>query len=147
MTQGWGKKVDDQCNVTDWIRVHKTNYQFDTCKPMWDPFTLRMSTLCNNNKKLPLRFSVHSFKNYGIHYCYGEVITSLREIEMDENKVFPIKRKNGKPGGEVAVSNMVLNLRPSLLAYLGAGWRISCGVAVDFTLSNKPYDDPRSLHA
>ena len=34
-----------------------------------------------------------------------------------------------------------------MLAYLGAGWRISCGVAVDFTLSNKPYDDPRSLHA
>lgn len=78
----WGDKVDDLANVTDWVRVHKTNYMFDTCTPMWDPFSIRMSTLCNNNKKLPLRISVHSFKNFGTHYCYGSVITSLREIEM-----------------------------------------------------------------
>jgi hypothetical protein len=42
---------------------------------------------------------------------------------------------------------MSLNLKPSLIAYLQSGWRMSCGVAVDFTLSNKPYDDPRSLHS
>ena len=133
-------------NVTDWVRVHKTNYLFDTSTPMWDPFTIRMSTLCNNNKKLPLRISVHSFKNYGTHYCYGSVITSLREIEMGERELKLIA-KRGKHGGTVTITNMHLNLRPSLLAYLSSGWRISCGVAVDFTLSNKPYDDPRSNHA
>ena len=50
-------------------------------------------------------------------------------------------------GGEVEVTNLKMNLRPSLLAYLRSGWRISCGVVVDFTLSNKPYDNQRSLHA
>lgn len=113
---------------------------------MWDPFSIRMSTLCNNNKKLPLRLSVHSFRNYGTHYCYGSVITSLREIEMGRTKL-EIRTSNDKVGGVIQVTNIVLNLRPTLLAYLSSGWRISCGVAVDFTLSNKPYEDPRSLHS
>lgn len=126
--------------------MHKTNYMFDTCTPMWDPFAIRMSTLCNNNKKLPLRISVHSFKNYGTHYCYGMVTTSMREIEMGRTNL-QLTKKNGKPGGRIEVTNISLNLRPSLLAYLNSGWRISCGIAIDFTLSNRPYDDPRSLHA
>lgn len=68
--------------VTDWVPVYQTNRLFGTSKCEWDPFTIRMSTLCNNNKKLPLRISVHNFRNYGTHYCYGSAITSIREIEM-----------------------------------------------------------------
>ena len=132
--------------MTDWVRVHKSNYVFDTCTPVWDPFIIRMSTLCNNNKKLPIRISVHSFKNFGTHYCYGSVITSLREIEMGRH-ILELTTSRGKSAGTVTVTNLHMNLRPSLLAYLKSGWRISTGVAIDFTLSNKPYDNPRSNHA
>lgn len=82
LKSNWGATVDDISNVTDWVRVYKTNFIFDTCNPIWDPFSIKMSNLCNSNKKLPLKLSVHNFKNYGTHYCYGSVITSLREIEM-----------------------------------------------------------------
>lgn len=74
--------MDDLNNVTDWVRVYKTNFIFDTCKPVWDPFTIKMSDLCNSNKKLPLKLSVNNFRNYGTHNSYGSVITSIREIEM-----------------------------------------------------------------
>lgn len=105
-----------------------------------------MNSLCNNNKKLPIRFSVYSFRNFGQHKCYGSVITSLREIEMGRKKL-ELKNKRGKTAGFVEVSQILMDLRPSMLSYLSSGWRISCGVAIDFTLSNRPYDDPRSLHS
>lgn len=67
---------------------------------------------------------------------------------MEEKKRELVLRTNkGKYGGVIQVTQLLMNLRPSLLSYIRSGWRISCGVAVDFTLSNKPYDDPRSLHA
>lgn len=47
--------------VTDWVRIFKSNYIFSSNTPYWDPFTIKMSSLCNNNKKLPLRISVLSF--------------------------------------------------------------------------------------
>lgn len=106
---------------------------------------LRMSDISNNNKKLPLRFSVNSFKNFGQHHCYGHVITSLREIEMGQ-EVFNLTNNSNKITGTLTVSNVMFDLKPSLLAYLKSGWRISCGVAIDFTMSNRPYDDPRSNH-
>lgn len=142
----YGNKVEDIANVTDWVIVHKTPYIFDTNTPVWDPIKIKMSLLCNNNKKLPIRLSVHSFKNFGTNYCYGSCVTSLREIEMGSNQL-TLKTAKGKVSGVINITNITLNLRPSLLAYLQSGWRISTSVAVDFTLSNKPYDDPRSLHS
>lgn len=77
-----GQAVSSMELVTDWVRIYKTDYIFSSNKPYWDPFNLKMSTLCNNNKKLPLRISVLSFANSGEHFLYGQVITSVREIEM-----------------------------------------------------------------
>jgi hypothetical protein len=41
---------------------------------------------------------------------------------------------------------MKLDLRPSLAAYLKNKWRISVGVAIDFTLSNQEFENPKSNH-
>ena len=41
---------------------------------------------------------------------------------------------------------MKLDLRPSLIAYLKNKWKISVGVAIDFTLSNMEYENPKSNH-
>jgi hypothetical protein len=80
--KSWGSKIGDLENITDWVIVDKTNYIFNSNKPDWEPLIFKMSDLCNNNKKQPLRLSVNSYKNFGIHHCYGSVVTSLREIEM-----------------------------------------------------------------
>lgn len=63
-----GQAVSSLDLVTDWVRIYKSDYIFANSSPYWDPFNLKMSTLCNNNKKLPLRITVLSFANSGEHY-------------------------------------------------------------------------------
>ena len=41
-----------------------------------------LSELCNNNKNLPVRFTVGSYTNSGDDPIYGTVITSMKEVEM-----------------------------------------------------------------
>lgn len=127
------------------MRVFKTEYRFGDKNPLWDPYEIKMTTLCSNNKTLPLRFTVLNFNNQGEHKVYGSCITSVREIEMDKAKL-ELTSPRGKFAGKVFFSILKMNLRPSLSAYLSSGWRISIGIAVDFTLSNKPVIDPRSHH-
>jgi len=104
-----------------------------------------MTTFCNNNKSLPIKISVYNYKNAGEHEIYGSNVTSVREIEMG-NDVIELKGDRGIMGGSIKIKQLKMNLKPSLLAYLKSGWKISCGVSVDFTLSNKPYNNPRSNH-
>jgi len=76
---------------------------------------------------------------------YGSNITSVRDIEMGNN-VFEIKGERGVMGGSIKIKQLKMDLKPSFLAYLKSGWKIACGVSVDFSLSNKPYNNPRSNH-
>jgi hypothetical protein len=70
--------------VTDWVRVHKTENIYDSHEPWWQPLQIGLTTLCNNRKTLPLRISVMCFTNSGEHTMYGRVVTSIREIEMSD---------------------------------------------------------------
>ena len=61
---------------------------------------LSMTEFCNNDKYLPIRFSVLSFSNSGNNEIYGSVDTTTRDIEMlpEANKRLEIKKK-GKVTG------------------------------------------------
>jgi hypothetical protein len=39
-----------------------------------------------------------------------------------------------------------MDMRPSLVEYLGQGWKLDVSIALDFTLSNLEISDYRSLH-
>jgi hypothetical protein len=140
-----GQAVSNLENVTDWVRVFKTAYVFAEYKPLWESYKLKMTTLCNNNKTLPIRLTVKNFSNVGTHVIYGSVITSIREIEMGRTKLC-LESPRQRPAGYIKMIQLKMDLRPTLLAYLHSGWRISCGISIDFTLSNRPYNDPRSNH-
>lgn len=66
----------------EWMKVFKTDYVSGNLTPSWDTYQLTMTDFCNNNKSLPLRLSVKSYRNSGECPTYGESITSTREIEM-----------------------------------------------------------------
>ena len=55
----------------DMLRVTKTNIKFDTTTPWWDTMQLSMTEFCNNDKYLPIRFTVYSFSNSGPNQMYG----------------------------------------------------------------------------
>ena len=52
--------------IKDWVRVFKTNFEFDKCKNLnFDPIELKLTDFCNNNKTLPIRVSVYNYSNAG----------------------------------------------------------------------------------
>jgi hypothetical protein len=108
---------------------------------------MTMSEFCNNNKYLPLRFSVYSYTNSGEHPKYGEVICTLKRIEMlEDGEPLPICNSKGKPKGWIKFNTLKMDMRPSLVEYLRQGWKIDVSVAIDFSLSNLEINDYRSLH-
>lgn len=66
----------------EWMRVFKTEFKYDEINPWWDAYQMSMTNFCNNNKTLPIRISVRSYRNAGQHPFYGTVVTTTREIEM-----------------------------------------------------------------
>lgn len=109
---------------------------------------MTMTEFCNNNKYLPVRFSVLSYTNQGEHHCYGQVITTTRDIEMlpAENKYLNLTDKTGKVTGQLIFKQFDMDMRPSLLEYLQNGWEMQVSIGIDFTLSNYEITDYRSLH-
>ena len=61
------KVIKNEAAVQDWVRVHKTDWMFNTTECNWDPITIKLTTLCNNNKTLPLRMSLFCYQNSGEH--------------------------------------------------------------------------------
>ena len=83
---------------------------------------MTMTDFCNNNKQLPLRLSVKSYKNTGKHSMYGQVITSTREIEMAQNNKINIHDEKGKVTGTLQFNRFEMDMRRGLVEYLSEGW-------------------------
>ena len=132
----------------DFVQVYKTNYKFDETNPWWDPHEMPLSELCNNNKNLPVRFTIGSYTNSGDDPLYGTVITTLKEIEMlpEKNMKLDLKDKKGKEAGCIKFNTFEMDMFPSFNKYLSEGWEMQVSIAIDFTLSNKEITDCRSLH-
>jgi hypothetical protein len=126
--------------------VLQTQYKFGNTEPWWDAHQMTMSEFCNNNKYLPLRFSVYSYTNSGDHPKYGSVVCTLKDIEMEEDGVLTLTNSRGKKTGQIKFNTLKMDMRPSLVQYLRQGWKIDVSVCVDFSLSNLEINDYRSLH-
>lgn len=57
----------ENLKANDMVKVWKTHTAHDETKPWWEPHQLYMTEFCNNNKMLPLRFTVYNYRNNGEH--------------------------------------------------------------------------------
>ena len=57
-----------------------------------------------------------------------------------------LKDASGRSSGEVRLDRVQTSARHSFLEYVFGGCEISLLVGIDFTLSNRKPEDPRSLH-
>ncbi len=105
-----------------------------------------MTEFCNNNKILPLRFSVFNYRNSGAPKLYGSVDTTTRDIEMLAGGNMELLDSKGKVKGTICFNQFQMDMRPSLLDYLSHGWQMQVTIAIDFTLSNLEITDQKSLH-
>ena len=81
------------------VRVYQTAIAHDEVSPWWEPKTLYMTEFCNNNKMLPLRFTVYNYRNNGVHKQYGSVEITTRGIEMLPKAKLDLKNSKGKTTG------------------------------------------------
>ena len=74
-----------------------------------------LSELCNNNKNLPVRFTVGSYTNSGDDPLYGTVVTSMKEVEMlpEKNMKLNLKDKKGKDAGYIKFNTFKMDMMPS----------------------------------
>lgn len=79
---------------------------------------MTMAEFCNNNKYLPLRFSVYSYTNSGDHPRYGSVTCNLKDIEMLGDSHLSIENSRGKKCGYIKFETLKMDMRPSLVEYL-----------------------------
>lgn len=132
--------------------LHKSEKKMNDLNPTWKPHTVMLHVGSTPWEQVNMFAEVYDWDRYAPHDLIGEATFTLRELTM--TKVFPIvnKKKKAKKGsrykhsGELVVHRADALEMPSFISYLQGGLRLDFVVAVDFTASNKPVDNPQSLH-
>lgn len=120
------------------ISVYRSSL-VDGKKVTYPRFSISSRNLCNNDYHRPLTFSIVHQKSSGdLKTLHTFVFTPM---DLEQN-----------PSLSKSHEKCCLNLRcqvmikPSFVSYLKSGTELNFQVAVDFTGSNGPPNDPRSLH-
>ncbi|KAJ0401167.1 hypothetical protein P43SY_004374 [Pythium insidiosum] len=137
-----------------WIVVHKTEVIDNNLNPNWRPFEIPVQQLCNGDYKRPLLLQVMDKDSGGRSELIGEVRTSLEELvaKRGSNYVLhneALQRKKGKKYTNAGLLiPQVVNVyrQPSFVDFLKGGLEMNLVLGIDYTASNGPANDPRSLH-
>lgn len=122
----------------------------NTLNPLWFPQTLNVSQLAESDwTKKTIEFECWD-KDFFSDDSMGSFRASLRELLEAKAKSsrFTLRKQNkpNKSYGDILVANARLIHIPTFQEYLGGGWQINLAVSIDFTGSNGPPNNPRSLH-
>ena len=136
------------------VVVKKSEVIMSNLNPVWNPFTISVRDLCNNNEDRQLKFDVYDWNNDGSRDFIGTFNTDLKTLKTAaiEQKMFPLinekklSKKKYKNSGELYVKNISVEQELSFVDYIKGGTAMNFSVAVDFTASNGHPQDRRSLH-
>lgn len=71
----------------------------------------------------------------------------MRSEKATDRMLELMNDKGKRTGSQLVFDQLKMDVRPSLVEYLGQGWQMEVSIAIDFTLSNYELTDYRSLHA
>lgn len=100
-------------------------------------------TFCHDEFDLPVHLDIYKFNEKGKHkkittgaIKYGQFVESSGsfEVELDNN------------AGSLHFEKVDVRNKISFLDYIMGGCEIGVHIAIDFTFSNSPPKDPKSLH-
>ncbi len=128
--------------------VFKTEMRHGTQNPTWQPFTMRVTTLCNGDYDRNIKIDCYDSRRNGNHKLIGTTYTSLRQLsDRNVNSTMNFMDVGGKINtGVLEVSSIEVMEEISFLDYIRNGTQMHFAVAIDFTASNGAPADPISLH-
>lgn len=111
-------------------------------KPIWDPLTLRATSLCNGDLDRSIKIDCFDYRKNGNHKLIGTCYTTLRTMESSSWNLM-----NGlKKAGLLHLQSFHIFQEITFLDYIRGGTQIHFAVAIDFTESNGHHDHVASLH-
>lgn len=132
--------------------VSKTEVCYGTQNPIWKPFTIRATTLCNGDFDRTIKIDCYDYQNNGDHKLIGTCYTSLRSLNApNEPPMILINERKRKldpnhSTGILKVYKARITEEVTFLDYIKNGTQMHFAVAIDFTASNGIHTDPNSLH-
>eukprot|EP00877_Chromochloris_zofingiensis_P013629 jgi/Chrzof1/851/Cz01g31110.t1 len=133
-----------------WVPVYKSEVVDNNLNPDWRPVTVRSTQLCNGDIHRPLQVRVLDHESNGRHRLLGQFTTSAQKLAEAAATHQPLQlyKSDGATaaGGSFIVNSYQVECQPSFWEYIRGGVEINFLVAIDFTASNEPYNNPQSLH-
>lgn len=128
--------------------VTKTEVARSTQSPTWTPIRIRATTLCNGDYDRNIKIDCYDHRSNGSHKLIGTCYTSLRILTSNADNQPPMifVNEDRSTTGELKVNKINLTEDITFLDYIRNGTQLHFAVAIDFTASNGPYTDPKSLH-
>ena len=109
----------------------------------FDPIKINTSSLCDDNDMQEICFQVFQYNSNGSHKKLSQAIGKLGEMKACNGSHYII---TGGKGLKLIFNKPIIQPRVSFLDYVFGGLEMTVHVAIDYTLSNGPPDDPNSLH-
>lgn len=96
---------------------------------------------------ITLVLQVFDWEKSGSHRCLGIAKVTVQEVAHGTKQLKLCHPTNGHATkAELSFEGMCLVERPTFLDFLSGGLQLGFTVAIDFTASNKPPQEPGSLH-
>ncbi|CAI5705284.1 unnamed protein product [Peronospora effusa] len=137
-----------------YTQVHRTETIDNNLNPNWKRFELPLQQLCNGDYKRPLSLQVFDEDRGGKSELIGQVQTTLEEIRGKHGSSFvlhneALQKKKGKKytnAGLLVAAEVEIYREHTFIDYLRGGLEMNLIIGIDYTASNGPPNDPRSLH-
>lgn len=136
----------------DYSVVYKSETLKGTLNPTWRPAEFVLNTQGQPPHKIQLRVDCYDWDKYTPHDLIGRANVTLSQFSsgitfglINESK----QKRKGKrytDSGKMTVSGYRLVHFPQFYSYMQAGLKIHLTVGIDFTASNGPPSNPKSLH-
>ncbi|KAF9283461.1 Copine-9, partial [Mortierella antarctica] len=126
--------------------VYKSDIVPTNDDPIWKPFSIKESVLCNGDPNRPLKIEVMSHKTNGAHTVLGTtpVFTAASLSTQRFPHVMAIPPMTGS--SVLTIQGFHVTEPPSFMDFLAGGGTLGLCVAIDFTQSNGDPRSPQSLH-
>lgn len=129
--------------------VHKTEVGHSQ-NHRWRSINIHSRTLCNGDFDRTIKIDCYDNRSNGDHKLIGTCYTTWKQLIKgvgDENRYeLKYEAKNKHHCGWLSLVSVTITEEKSFLDYIRGGTQMHFAVAIDFTASNGPPQDNRSLH-